>query len=299
MELESIRFFVKVIEQKSFTKAAGILNVPKSTISKSISRMEGELGTSLIQRTTRSLSLTAAGKQFFDYCQSAIHQLEDAQKTMFGADKVVAGPIRLTAPEDLGTFMIARAVGELTKQHPKISFELNYTDQVVDLVKDGYDLAVRIGPLNQSNFKAKKVGEIILIMVASPKYIKTHPKINHPRDLEQHECLSYRARSLSQRWTLHSKSTRFSASIKSRITSNQMTSLMQISQSDVGIALVPAYLCQPLLVSGDLIHVLPEWSSPGLPVYLLSPNSNLISARIRITADHLATKIKNALHAPK
>ncbi|MGZ3826817.1 MAG: LysR family transcriptional regulator [Bdellovibrio sp.] len=295
MELESIRFFIKVIEQESFTKAAQVLNVPKSTISKAISRLEEQLSAKLIQRTTRNLTLTAAGRQFFDHCQAAIYQLEMAHQTIHGIDKVVAGPIRLTAPEDLGTFVMAPAIAELTSKYPKISFDLNYTDQVVDLVKDGYDLAVRIGKLNQSRFKAKKVGEISLITVASPGYLKKHKRLQNPKDLEDHECLSYRVRNMSQRWFLQSQSERQTVSVKSRITCNQMTSLLQLAQNDAGIAMIPSYLCQTQIQKGNLVHVLSGWSSQGLPVYLLSPSATSLSSRLKVSAEFLAEKIKHVL----
>ncbi len=295
LELESIRYFIKVIEQKSFNKAAQILNVPKSNISKSISRLENQLSTKLIQRTTRNLTLTPAGQHLFAQCQSAIYQLESANQTLLGSDKVLAGPVRLTAPEDLGAFVIAPAIADLTKAHSKITFELNYTDQVIDLVKDGYDLAVRIGQLNQSRFKAKKVGEINLIMVASPTYLRKTKRIHHPKELVDHECISFRARSLSQQWTLRSQNSKLNIAVKSRVTSNQMTSLLQIVQNDVGVALIPAYLCQNRIKEGSLIQVLPNWTSHGMPVYLISPNPTALSARIKLTSDHLAERLKDAL----
>jgi LysR family transcriptional regulator, regulator for bpeEF and oprC len=295
MQLELTRIFVKVVQQGSFSRAAELLKLPKSTVSRAVSRLENEAGTKLLLRTTRSLTLTASGRVFFDSCLGPLLMLEDARKSLQGSDSIVSGVVRVTAPEDLGSHVIAPLIGQLTEEHSALSFELNCTDEVIDLVRDGYDLAVRIGKLNPSSFKSKRLGEVILIPIAAPDYIKRHGKPRAPAELIEHTCLSFNSQTLSPRWTLRSSQKVEHAAIRPRFVSNQMSSLVKTALSGGGIALVPHYLVESELKSGNLVRVLPEWKSPGLPVSLLSPLSSLTSARLKITMERFTTAIQSVL----
>ncbi|MBL7542527.1 MAG: LysR family transcriptional regulator [Bdellovibrionaceae bacterium] len=294
MELDLTRIFVKVVQFNSFSKAAVMLKMPKSTVSKSISRLEKETGTKLLVRSTRSLTVTEAGRTFYEACLGPIHLIEDAQKALSGQDNLLTGLVRITAPEDLGTFIIAPAIAKLSAQHPMLRFELLYTDNLVDLVKDGFDLAVRIGRMRDSGLKLKRAGEVILVPVASPAYLKQKEKLKSPRDLAQHQCLTLNLRQTVDRWTLRSGDKAVHVGIQSKILSNQMSSLLRMALADAGIALVPTYICQSYLDNGKLVRVLPEWSSPGWPVSMISPLSPSSSARLKTTVDHIANELKRA-----
>jgi LysR family transcriptional regulator, regulator for bpeEF and oprC len=295
IELDLTRVFVKVVQNGSFSRTAQLLKLPKSTVSKSISRLERETGTKLLLRTTRSLSLTAAGRAFFDATVGAISTLEEAQKSLYGSDSILNGQVRITAPEDLGSLVIAPIVAELALQNAGLGFELHYTDDVLDLVKDGFDLAVRVGRLAESGFKMKRVGEVVLIPVATKEYLKRYDKIRHPQDLSEHLCGSLNRQALLGHWTLRSSKGTVCVPIRARVSSNQMTSLLKVAQSGCGIALVPHYMAKPLLDSGELVRVLPEWSSPGLPVSVVTPLSPSSSARLKITFDRVSTALSRAL----
>jgi LysR family transcriptional regulator, regulator for bpeEF and oprC len=298
MDLELTRVFVKVIQHGSFSRAALALRVPKSTVSKYLSRLEAVTGTKLLLRTTRSLTLTAAGRAFYDSCLGPIQTLEDAQKSLYGQDSVLSGMVRITAPEDLGSQVVAPAVGELVKKHAGLNFELHYTDEVIDLVKDGFDLAIRIGSLNESNLRVKKIGEITLVLVASPAYLKTAEKIGNLSDLEHHVCLALGQG--GKKWTLKSEK-KGSQSFKFpvRVQSNQMTSLLNVAMSGAGVALVPEYLSRPLVEEGRLQWVLPEWRSSGLPVSMVSPLAAASSARLKVTSGFLFEALQKALQLKK
>lgn len=288
--IELIRIFVKVVQTGSFTKAGEILKQPKSTISKSVARLEKESATKLLLRTTRSLTLTAAGRAFYDTCLPPIQVLEDARKSLHGQDSILSGLVRVTAPEDLGNYVISPAVAELTKKNSALNFELNYTDEIVDLIKDGYDVAVRIGRLTESNLKSKKIAEIFLIFVASPEFVKAAPRIKQPSDLKSVDCLTIRTR--SQTVTLKNKNETAQIKIAPRIVSNHMTGLLNLAVSGAGVALVPHYLCRKQLEDGSLVRVLPDWNSQGLQVSLISPLATASSARLKVTIEHLAQAIQ-------
>lgn len=296
MDLETTRIFVKVIQNGSFTKAAALLKLPKSTVSKAISRLESETGTKLLLRTTRSLTLTAAGRAFYDSCLGPINILEDARKSLHGSDSILSGTVKITAPEDLGAHVISLAVGELTKKNPALNFELLYTDRIVDLVKDGFDIAVRIGSLGQSNFKMRRLGEVRLILVASAEYLKTAGKLKSPEDLLEHSCLTISMSSYASKWRLRSnKKESATIAIHPRISSNQMTGLIRMAVKGAGIALVPSYLCRKEIESKELVHVLPNWESPGLPVSMVSPLASASSARLKVASDYLMQVIEREL----
>ncbi len=292
MDLELNRIFVKVVQFDSFSKAAAAMKMPKSTVSRSITRLERETGTKLLIRSTRSLALTDAGQAFYEASLGPIHQLEDAQKSLYGKDNLLTGTVRITAPEDLGTFVIAPAIAKLSAQNPSLRFDLKYTDTRLDLIKEGFDLAVRIGPIKISGLKIKTAGEVILVPVASPGYLKGKAKIKVPRELSLHQCLSLDLQQTASRWTLRAGEKTVHVPIQAKILCNQMSSLVQMALADGGIALVPTYICQPYLENGQLIRVLPPWSDSGWPVSILSPLAPSSSARLKITIDKLLEELK-------
>lgn len=294
MEIEFIRIFVKIVQNGSFSRAAEILQLPKSTVSKALTRLENETGTKLLVRTTRSLTLTAAGRAFYENCMGPIQTLEEAQKSLYGADSILTGVVRLTAPEDLGNYVIAGAAGELSRKHGGLNFELIYTNEVVDLVKDGFDFAVRLGKLRESSLKAKKIGDLYLVLVASPAYLKNKEPIRKPQDLEKHCCLSILE--TSRAWALQSKrGGTVNVDVKPRIRCNQMSSLMTAALAGAGVAFIPNYLCKSAIESGKLVRVLSEWQAPSRNVSLVSPLSSANSGRLKIVGDHIVEAIRKAL----
>lgn len=293
MDIELTRVFIKVVQNSSFTKAAEVLKLPKSTVSKMIRRLEDETGTKLLLRTTRQLTLTAAGRSYFETCLEPMQILENAQKSLNSSDSILSGNFRITAPEDLGNFVIAPLIADLAQKNHQLSFELFYTDRIVDLVREGFDLAVRIGQLKSSALKARKVSEVNLILVAAPNYLNKNPKIRAPKDLENHSCLHYH--SGLQVWKLKSEDESVTVHPQSKIISNQMTSLLKMSLGGAGVALVPSYLAQEELDQGRLIRVLPNWKNVGLPVHLISPLSMSSSAKLKFVSEHLSHSIKKVL----
>lgn len=295
MNVDLVRIFVKVVQNNSFTKAGEALKIPKSTISKAMTELETETGTKLLVRTTRSLTLTAAGKAFYDNCLGPIQAIEDAQKSLYGSDNLLVGNMRITAPEDLGTEVIAPAVGELTRKHQGLSFELLYTQDIVDLVRDGFDMAIRIGDLKESGLKVKKIGDVKLVLIASPEYLKEFGKITSPEDLKEHQCLALGGRVSHKSWALKSDKGSTKINVSPRIASNQMSSILRAAISGAGIALVPSFLAHPHIQAGKIKRVLPHWTSHGLPVSMLSPLAFSASARLRMTSDHLFAHLQKAL----
>lgn len=296
MNLELTRIFVKVIQSGGFSKAAVKMKIPKSTVSRAVSYLEKETGTKLLLRTTRSLTLTPAGRAFYDSVLGPIVQIEEAQKSLYGKDSILKGMLKITAPEDLGSSVIAPAISNISVQYPDLNFELIYTEEVVDLVKDGYDLAIRVGRVNESNFKIKRVGDVYLILIASPEYLKGKKKIVEPSDLQAHTCFSLNLAGFRDKWTLRSTKKTIHQPIKSKIMSNQMNSILNMALAGGGVGFMSHFLAVPYLKSGELVRVLPEWSSPGIPVSIITPLASSSSARLKITTDQILLSLKKALN---
>ena len=269
--------------------------MPKSTVSRAISGLESSTGTKLLIRTTRSVSLTAAGQAFYDACAFSLKTLEEAEKSLRGQDSIIAGKIKLTAPEDLGAHVISPTLAHICRQHPKVTFDISYSNDVIDLVRDGYDLAIRIGKLSPSTHKVRKAGVVSLIMVASPSFLKDSPVLVQPRDLKHHKCLTLNLSSVVTHWVLTQKKSTVSAKIEPTMICNQMTSLVTLAKHGAGIGLVPKYLTKQLCESGELIHVLPEWAQTTHPVSIVSPSSSANSAKVKLCTDMLLNSLGNAL----
>ncbi len=293
MEVEHSRIFVKVIQSGSFSKAAEFLKLPKSSVSRAISKLEYETGTKLMIRTTRSLTMTEAGRKYYEECLPAIVMLEEANKNLQGKDKTISGLVRITGPEDLGGAVIASTIAKLSLQHPALTFELNFTDNVIDIVKEGFDIAIRLGKRKDSGLRLKQAGEVILIAVASPKYLKGRNKILNPNDLKEHICLSH---FWSKQWTMKSKKGTADINVKTKVSGNQMLSIIKMAIEGSGVAFVPKYLCVAYLKSGELVQVLPEWKSPPIQVSIITPNAPSTAARIKVTVDAIYEVVANALN---
>lgn len=295
MDLEVTRAFVKVVQMGSFTKAALALRLPKSSVSRMVSRLESDTGTQLLVRTTRNLTLTAAGRGFYESCLGPLHQLEEARKSLSGKDSMLTGLVRITAPEDMGSIFIAPCVADITRRNPGLYFDLVYTEERLDLVRDGIDLAVRIGKLDPSQFKAKRVGDVVLGLVASPGYVAKQAKITKPADLLEHPCFSFTPRSSTMKWHLTKGRQSQTVPVQSRVLANQMSTLQNLALAGAGVALAPLYLCQRDLDAGRLVRVLPDWDGTSFAVSVVSPASISASARVKLVRDQLISEIEKKL----
>ena len=285
--------FVNVIARGSFSRAAQVLRLPKSTVSKMVSRLERELGVQLIVRSTRSMALTPEGRAYREACQRHVDALERARDALVEGSVALVGQLRITAPEDFGSIVLTPIIAKLIAAHPKLSFELRYTDEFIDLMREGFDLAVRLGELTANRLRAKRVGETVPITVASPAYLRRAPAIGHPHDLAAHTCCSIAVE--RSRWTLRRGSEVVVLNVHPRIVGNQMSDLLELARAGAGIARVPAFLCRSELREGTLVRVLPEWRGGGVRVSLVSPRPMTTSTPLGMVAQQMAVAIGQAL----
>src|SRR5688572_2104363 len=202
MDLNDIVVFTKVVETKSFTGAADALGLPKSTVSRKLAQLEERLGVRLVQRTTRKLALTEIGEAYYERCSRIVADIAAAEQLVTDMQSTPRGRLRVTASVDFSTRFLGEIVAEFLAQHPEINVELEATDRVVDLIEDGFDLAVRFGQMPESTLIARKLCSLHLILCAAPAYLERRGTPKHVEELDEHEHVLFTPTSRNQTWTL-------------------------------------------------------------------------------------------------
>jgi len=296
MDLNSAMIFVRVVRLGSFTKAALELGIPNSTVSDRISDLEKVLGISLLVRTTRKLRLTDAGALFFKKAEAAVAALMSAGEEASLFQKRPSGTLKITAPNDFDPASICEAVTDYVERFTDVKVEIVLTDRVVDLIGEGFDIAIRASQVRDSGFTAKQLGNRGHILVAAQKYLQRSPAIHQPSDLELHKCLVISPEQDANgqpSWTLMStggKQARIAP--QARISSNSVSAIKHLVLIGEGIALLPPTLVHNEISRGQMVHVLPGWSTDPSPSYLVYTAHKNSSPKVREMIPLLEPRIR-------
>jgi len=294
MEIQLIHYFVKIVEHGSFTKAAEFLKVPKSTLSKAVTKLERETGTKLLIRSTRQQTLTSAGRDFYESCLGAIQTIEDAHKKLYGQDSVISGTVKITVPEDFEIFLLSNCIQQLGEKYPDLKIVIKSTNDVVDLIGEGFDFAIRIGPLEESNLKARTIGHIKLATVVSEQYL-SQIELNTPKDLMNVRCIGLTTNKPYQTWKLTKNKKTETVKTPLTVETNQVTSVYKLTLTGAGVSVLPTFLCQKDIDNGQLVSVLTDWEYPDVPVSLISPLSTIHSSRLKVVSDEIVGALRGFL----
>ncbi|MES9901178.1 MAG: LysR family transcriptional regulator [Sedimenticola sp.] len=275
--LESIRTFIHVVERGSFSTAADHLNIAKSVVSKRIKELEAHLGAQLLHRTTRKLHLTQVGEVYYHRCLPILADLEEADHLVSEQQNELKGKIRIAAPLTFTLQHLMPVFNQFMEQYPDLELDLDLNDQEVDLVKEGFDLAVRIGELHDSTLIAKPLSEIRLITCASPDYLERHGEPKTVDELREHRILIYSNAPTSTLWPYGQS--RFK--IKARMSSNSGSALLQAAVAGIGIVITPTFLCYQELREGKLLPILVDRPIPSTKAYAVYPSRRYQPVRIR------------------
>ncbi|WP_041207943.1 LysR family transcriptional regulator [Aeromonas jandaei] len=284
VDLELMGLFATVVEQGSFTRAAELMGMPKSSVSQKISRLEAQLGVRLLQRTTRRLSLTAQGEVYVEHCQGLLTLARSANLAMARLRSAPAGRVRITAPEATGTLLLGRILAEFRALYPEVVLELTLSDEQLDLVGEGYDLALRAAPLKDSSLICRRIGQVPRHLVAAPAYLAAHGMPQQLSDLGRYACLVHSALPL---WPLQEGGWR----PQGACISNSLLALRELAINEGGIALLPHHVCEGDLASGRLQKVLPELAVPPNPFYLIYPSREHLAPALRTLMDFVAERL--------
>ncbi|MBL0520605.1 LysR family transcriptional regulator [Aeromonas enteropelogenes] len=284
VELELMGLFATVVEQGSFTRAAELLGMPKSSVSQKISRLESQLGVRLLQRTTRRLSLTPQGEIYVEHCRGLLTLARSANLAMARLRSAPAGRVRITAPEATGTLLLGPILAEFRALYPEVVLELTLSDEQLDLVGEGYDLALRAAPLKDSSLICRRIGEVARYLVASPGYLARHGMPQRLAELAHHVCLVHTALPV---WPLQEGGWR----PQGACASNSLLALRELALHDGGIALLPQHVCESGLASGKLQKILPMIPIPTNPFYLIYPSREHLAPALRGLMDFVAERL--------
>ncbi len=286
-DLNDIAIFVKVARFESFSGAARALGMPVSTVSRRVAELEEELGVTLLQRTTRKLSLTAQGLDYFQQCSGPLDELSDAERVLTNSQKEAEGSLRVTVPVALREAPFLEFVSEFLRRYPRIDVDLFITNDYVDYVAQNIDMGIRFGLLEDSSLIARKLGSHVRYLVATPSYLAGRAMPEKPEDLLQHRCVLMNGKYGQARWDLVSGKKQMSLQVSGPVSSHDFHSVAHFTYRGHGIGLLPFTYCDEWIHRGELVRVLPKWSSPQIPVHALYPTRRFIPAKLRLFLDAL------------
>lgn len=288
-KLNAISVFCKVIETQSFTQAANQQNISVAMASKLVSQLEEHLKTRLLQRTTRKIVPTEAGMLYYQRCQAILLDLSEADSSISNMATSLQGNLLISVPRDFGLLYISPNLPKFIEVHPNLHVEIEFEDKRVDLVAEGYDLALRIGYMQDSSLVARKISSSPMHFVASPSYLESRGTPLTPDDLEYHQGLLYKS-SLNQ---VHWQSTKANQiqryKIQSKVVSNNGMALLEMTKAGLGISNSPAFFVKEALASGELVEILSEYKQKPLDIYVVYPNRRHLPAKVRAFIEFLAS----------
>src|SRR5688572_17914147 len=260
-ELDEIRTFVEVVDSGGLNRAARRLGVSKSIVSRRISRMEADLGTRLLNRTTRGISPTEAGLELKARGERILAALEEAREAVAHQGAGVVGRLRLSVPLSFGVRHVAPVLSELAQRHPPLELDVSYTDRIVDVIGEKLDAAIRIGPLRDSTLVARRIAPVRAVLVASPGYLARNGRPGTPADLATHHCLIYTGRTVAD-WQFRSGKRVVSIRPESRLRSDSGEAILQWVVAGLGIADLPSFLVSDAIESGSIEPLLIDYPMP-------------------------------------
>jgi DNA-binding transcriptional LysR family regulator len=287
--------FAQVVESGSFAKAAAKLGLSTSATSRYVADLEAHLQTRLLNRTTRRVSLTESGQAFYERAVQLLADLEEAEQEAGKTAAVPRGTIRLTTSVNFGVRHLAPAIADFLAEHKEVRFDVSLSDRVVDLVEEGFDLAVRIGPAGSGNLVARKLGETRLVPCASPLYLSAHPAPKTPEDLAGHNCFTYEYVTPRNVWRFQDPSGRERAvRVAGTLHSNNGDLLAEAAARGAGIVFEPAFIVGPDVRAGRLVPLLQEFTPPPVPIYAVYPSRKHLSAKVRRFVEFLIARFASA-----
>lgn len=294
IDLNKVAMFVKVVEAGSFTAAAAGLRLPKSSVSRGVAALEEVLGARLLQRTTRRLNLTEAGRRYYQQARESLVGLDEAATEVSDREREPRGTVRITAL-DFGEGPIGEVIAAFTRRYPRIHVDMTMTGRRVKLVEEGFDLAIRAGLLEDSTLVARKVARSELGLYTSPAYVARRGAPRRLAELSQHDCVLFRGSTGLLPWRLTGPRGPETVRVSGPVTTDDIGFVARLVLAGIGIGMVPENLADPLAARGALVRLLPSYSVPGGAIYVVSPPLRHMPARVALLRDHLIAELPRAL----
>jgi DNA-binding transcriptional LysR family regulator len=290
--LAAMRAFVAVAETGRFTAASGRLGLSRAMPSRQVIDLEAHLGVRLLHRTTRKLSLTEQGRLYLERCREILGAVEEAEEEIASQAAEPVGRLRVSAPTHLGASRIAPMVAAYVARHPRVSIDLALNDRIVDMVEEGYDLAIRVGRLADSTLIARRIDQTRLLCCASPAYLKAHGRPQRPEDLARHECVHYSYASAGVLWTFRTDDGETTVRVGGKTTCNNGAAICNMAIQGLGVVLQPDFLVSSHLKSGALEEILADYPQDPIGIYAVHPSRSHTPLKVRLFIDYLSTDFK-------
>ncbi|MFA5956843.1 LysR substrate-binding domain-containing protein [Hyphomicrobium sp.] len=287
-DLNDIAVFVKVAQFGSFTQAARALSMPVSTVSRKVTSLEDQLGITLIQRTTRKLSLTAQGRAYYDQCSEPLSRLVDAENALTQTQRKPEGLLKVSVPVTLGQEPFYAFLSTFLRKYPGIHVDLFITNLFVDLIAENVDVAIRFGELSDSTLVAKRIGRSVRYLVASPEYLKGRLAPAKPEDLASHQCILLNGRNNEVEWHLVNGRKSVKLRVAGPVSSRDFQSVSAFTYRGHGIGLLPSGYCEEQIRRRELVRILPEWSSPEILVHTVYPTRRFVPSKLQVFLEQLS-----------
>lgn len=296
--LDAMRLLIRVAELGSFSAVAHQLGAARSVVTRQIAALESHLGTKLLARSTRRLSLTSAGTAYLEKCREILNLVEIAETGLAEERQTPRGSIRLSLPLVYSLRYLAPLLLEFSRLYPEVELDMDFSDRRTNLIQEGIDLAVRITPRLEPGDITRRLGSARMVVLASTDYLATHGEPQHPAELIDHQCLGYTAGPSSQRWSFLVDGRLESFAIRPRLLANNGDVLLKAAVAGLGIAQQPTFIADELLQSGELREILKDYPLPELGIYAVLPGNRHIPHRLRVLMDFLVERLgANAVQA--
>jgi DNA-binding transcriptional LysR family regulator len=281
--------FVRVVEAGSFVAAAERLAISTSSLSRLIAELEQHLGARLLNRTTRRLSLTESGQAYYERCVALLAELSEAEALAGQAAHQASGTVRLTCSYNMAEQQVAPAIASFVARQPNVKFEVVVSDRIVDLVEEGFDLAIRIGRVGSERLVARRLGSMRALLAAAPSYLEAHGTPKHPYELSEHNALTYAYTTTPRVWrcTGPDRSVH-ELRVSGSLHANSGDALRAAAVAGLGVICEPDFLVTGALARGELIRLMPEYDWGGGDIWAVYPSRRHLSLKVRLFVDHFA-----------
>jgi len=276
-----IEVLVAVVEEGSFTAAAERLNISKSHASRQVADLEERLGVRLLNRTTRHVSTTPEGETFVERCGHLLEEFGRAERALTQRRTDPVGTLRLAAPMTFGVDRLSPVIANFLSRYEGLEVDAHFSDRKVDVVEEGFDVAVRVGRLEDSSLIVRKIREVEAHVTASPAYLEEHGRPGHPDELVDHRCLLYSYLSGGQRWVFERDDTEVTVPVSGPLRANNGEALIEAARRGNGVVLSPEFISSEPVEEGDLVRLFPEWTIQSGAVWVLYPHRRHLAAKVR------------------
>jgi DNA-binding transcriptional LysR family regulator len=287
--------FVHICDSGSLTKAADVMDTSLPTVVRTLASLETHLNTRLLNRTTRKITLTEEGKNYLQRCRKILFDIDEAELELSAQQSKPSGKLSVTASVNFGNLLVSPLISQFLKRNDLIKIDLLLMDKNINLVEEGIDVAIRIGPLSDSSMVAKNVGHVRRVICATPKFLNAHPAIKKPKDLLNVPCVRFAPLSHGGNWNFYEGEKVHSIAVDGPLYCTEISAMRQAVLDDIGLGIFLSYQVEEQIASGELQTVLSEYEPEPLPVSVVYSHAKLMSTRVRVFVDWITLKLREQM----